>query len=112
MLGFRGNVLLLGEAKLHAPEVLAVAQSMAEASAAMLVDVAFAEDADAGQVIEALERRFAAAILVDLNVGPLKSEDDLRRLVAAARCPVVVLGANRIRLPAFEGAAGDPGNKG
>lgn len=40
-----------------------------------------------------LERIHASAVVLDLSAGPLRTYDQLRRVVAAARCPVVVLGA-------------------
>lgn len=39
-----------------------------------------------------LSRINAAAVLVDLATVPLQSEDDLRLLLEAARCPVCILG--------------------
>lgn len=38
-------------------------------------------------------RIHASAVVLDLSAGPLRTYDQLRRLLAAARCPIVVLGA-------------------
>ncbi len=40
-------------------------------------------------------RIHAAAVVLDLSAGPLRTYDQLRRLHAAARCPLVVLGAGQ-----------------
>ncbi|MCE8507586.1 AAA family ATPase [Ruegeria pomeroyi] len=51
----------------------------------------------AAEVLERIDRSRVAAIVVDLTVGPFTSEEDLRHLFSAARCPVVVIGATRIK---------------
>ncbi|TMM51191.1 hypothetical protein [Sulfitobacter sabulilitoris] len=40
-----------------------------------------------------ITRTNVQAVVVDLAHGPLRTHDDLRQLIEAARCPVVVLGA-------------------
>lgn len=40
-----------------------------------------------------VSRIFAAAVVLDLSAGPLRTKDQLRRLYEAARCPIFVLGA-------------------
>ncbi|MDW4551164.1 hypothetical protein R5H32_17515 [Defluviimonas sp. D31] len=49
---------------------------------------------------EALLRRVsrtnAAVVIVDLGAGPVRGPDALRRLLDAARCPVLVIGAGRV----------------
>jgi hypothetical protein len=95
MLGFQGNVLLLGEERSHSAAVLAVAHALAKASATTVFEVGAGDDEE--EIFDRVDRSRAAAIVVDLNVGPLTSEEDLRRLVSAARCPVVVIGVNRTR---------------
>ncbi|WP_170606367.1 hypothetical protein [Ruegeria arenilitoris] len=100
MLGFNGKVLLLGAAKIHSATALNLAQALAKASETSVLEIE-AGDVDAEEIFSRVDRSRTAAIVVDLNVGPLTSEEDLRRLVSAARCPVVVIGANRTRHPAL-----------
>lgn len=40
-----------------------------------------------------ISRMNAAAVVLDLSAGPFRTHDQLRVLLAAARCPVLVLGA-------------------
>lgn len=42
-----------------------------------------------------LSRLPAAALVIDISAGPLRSASDLRRLRLAARCPMIILGAGR-----------------
>ncbi|MDJ0630119.1 MAG: hypothetical protein QNJ44_17830 [Rhodobacter sp.] len=42
-----------------------------------------------------IARLHASAVVLDLSAGPLRTYDQLRRLFAAARCPIVVVGAGR-----------------
>lgn len=41
-----------------------------------------------------ISRMSASAVVLDLSAGPFRSHDDLRLVLAAARCPVLVLGAD------------------
>lgn len=50
---------------------------------------------DAGALLSRLSRIPAVALVVDLAAGPFHGVDDLRRLHAAARCPIIVFGAGR-----------------
>ena len=45
------------------------------------------------RLLSCLNRINAAAVVVDMKSGPLHNQDQLRQLLNAARCPVVVLGA-------------------
>lgn len=40
-----------------------------------------------------INRTSASAVVLDLSAGPLRTHDQLRHVLAAARCPVLVLGA-------------------
>ncbi|MCE8514990.1 hypothetical protein KBY24_12295 [Ruegeria pomeroyi] len=95
MLGFHGNVLLIGAPNSHSTKVLAMVRALANSSAAKISEVQATEEVAA--VFKRVDRSRVAAIVVDLNVGPLKSEEDLRHLFSAARCPVVVIGAKHIK---------------
>ncbi|WP_227269519.1 replication initiator protein A [Roseobacter weihaiensis] len=46
------------------------------------------------EAIAALDRTNAQAVVVDLSCGPIHSKAQLKSLVDASRCPVVVLGAS------------------
>ena len=47
-------------------------------------------------ILSRLERIHAAAVVIDARGGPFRTAEQIRGLVAAARCPVLVLGAARI----------------
>ncbi len=47
--------------------------------------------------LNALARTNAQAVLVDLRQGPVRNQSDLKALVEAARCPVIVFGASTIQ---------------
>lgn len=46
-----------------------------------------------GELLARIGRMHASAVFLDLSAGPLRTYDQLRSLLAAARCPVAVLGA-------------------
>lgn len=48
------------------------------------------------RMLARLERVHAAAVVIDVASGPFSGPEQIRRLVAAARCPVLVLGAARL----------------
>lgn len=50
----------------------------------------FASEAD---LLSRISRMNAAAVILDLSAGPIRTHDQLRRLLAAARCPALVFGA-------------------
>lgn len=54
-------------------------------------DFASIEDEDA--LLARIGRINAAAVVLDLGAGPLRTHDHLRHVLAAARCPVLVIGA-------------------
>lgn len=47
------------------------------------------------ELLARISRMNAAAVVLDLQAGPFHSHDQLRQLLAAARCPVLVLGAGQ-----------------
>ncbi|SDC34993.1 hypothetical protein [Ruegeria marina] len=109
ILRLRGSVLLLGAASLHSETSLAVAQALARANAAILQEIPLSDDVDEAAVFALVDRSPATAIIVDLNIGPIRTEEGLRRLVSAARCPVVVIGANRTRQSVADTQSGAAG---
>ncbi|TDK50024.1 hypothetical protein [Antarcticimicrobium luteum] len=48
------------------------------------------------EILARLERVHAAAVVIDAAGGPFRTAAQIRALLAAARCPVLVLGAARI----------------
>lgn len=54
------------------------------------------DSAPEAQILARLEQVHAAAVVIDAATGPFRSAEQIRRLVAAARCPVLVLGAARL----------------
>ncbi len=46
-------------------------------------------------LLERIARIHASAVVLDLATGPLRTYEQLRHLLAAARCPIVVLGAGQ-----------------
>lgn len=56
---------------------------------------------DTSALFARLGRINAAAVVIDLAASPVQTEDQLRQLLEAARCPVVVLGAEQFR-PSIE----------
>lgn len=48
------------------------------------------------EILSRLERLHASAVVVDAASGPFRTAAQIRALLAAARCPVLVLGAARI----------------
>ena len=73
------------------------ARSLADAMARSVSTVVETLTAEPAVLVDLVDRRYASAVVVDLGTGPFRNEEDLRRLFAAARCPVAVLGAERLR---------------
>lgn len=98
----RGTVLLLEAAG----SASTAARDLAEAMARGVSTTVSTLQAEPGALVELVDRRYASAVVVDLGAGPFRTVEDLRRLFAAARCPVAVLGAERLRRVETEGASG------
>jgi hypothetical protein len=93
----RSRVLLLGGQGGASEASRALAETIARASRTS-VSVLLPEDrADEEAIVALVERKHAAAVVFDLDAGPISGEEGLRRLYMAARCPIVALGAARIR---------------
>lgn len=78
-------------------ESMEVAESLATAMQTGVVMIQNAHQTTEGMIIDQISRVNAAAIVLDLDSGPLRSVDHLRDLFEAARCPVLILGASRFR---------------
>ena len=59
------------------------------------MDVFAGPNAPAAEIVARIDRSHAAILVVDLATAPFGDTRDLRRLLAAARCTCVVLGASR-----------------
>ncbi|MDU8925759.1 hypothetical protein RXV86_00015 [Alisedimentitalea sp. MJ-SS2] len=109
LLGHRGTHRQDGKVVLIAPPTVAqqsaveLAKDLAEALHVDLIVVSlgavetavqqrepFASEAD---LLAHINRTNASAVVLDLAAGPLHTHDQLRHLLAVARCPVLVLGA-------------------
>lgn len=96
VLRLRGPVLLLGGAGASAETPRALAAAVARACSTAVTEIALSAQSDLAQVFATIDRTRLAAIVADFTTAPLGGLGDLQRLVAAARCPVAVLGAGRI----------------
>ncbi|MBP0480902.1 hypothetical protein [Sagittula salina] len=93
----RGKVLLL-EAEGGASEAShSLAQTMARGVSTAVLPLRAERQTEPAALVDLVDRHYASAVVVDLGDGPFRSEDDLRQLFAAARCPLAVLGAGRLR---------------
>lgn len=100
----RGRVLVVAPPSADATEVAALGHDLAHRLGAELVAYPpppgnVSEDAktDLGDLLSWVNRINAQAVVLDLSLGPVRTLDDLRQLVIAARCPVLVLGAGVVR---------------
>lgn len=101
LLGFHGNVLLIGAATSHSTTVRTMVRALADAVSARIFEVQSTEEV--ATVFKRVDRSRVTAIVVDLNLGPLRSEADLRHLFSAARCPVIVIGAKNLKRTGDQG---------
>lgn len=114
LLGYRETHRHAGRLVLIAPPEAApqvsvdLATTLAEASKTGLLELCFGQDnwkrdlpgvqfenfETETAMLARLSRINASAVVLDLSAGPLRTEDQLRHLLAVARCPVLVLGAS------------------
>lgn len=105
LLGYRemhkrsGPVVLVTSAPAGSPRAEALATDLAGLLKAGVVVLAVSPDDGAPKappdqdVLARLSRINAAAVVIDMAASPMRTEDHLRQLLDAARCPVLVLGA-------------------
>lgn len=98
-----GHVVLIAPPPNTSRASVNVAKELALALQTETTSVSFGEAAEKAHAEEYFStedalmtrvgRIHASAVVLDLSAGPLRTYDQLRRLLAAARCPIVVLGA-------------------
>ena len=89
-----GKVLLLEPNNEPSDASLGLAGAMAQASATSVSLMRQQDSSDKDDLVARVDHSYVGAVVVDLAAGPIHGESDLRRLFAAARCPVAVLGAS------------------
>lgn len=90
-----GRVLLIAGPDTPAGPARALADALAREIGTDVVELG--QDAvSKSDILLRADRAYASAVVADFASGPLTTETDLRRLIAAARCPVAVLGAGRL----------------
>ncbi|MRU14053.1 hypothetical protein FDP25_01275 [Roseovarius sp. A21] len=104
---FRGlsRVVLLGGEKGPSEAARILAGALAQESRTS-VAVLSAETCADDQITALVERTHAVALVLDLQAGPVMSEESLKRVYMAARCPIVALGGARFgRITSKAGAS-------
>ena len=103
-----GRVVVIQPLSADTPEVRGLIEGLAGALRAEILQVVAAPEHDRGgggmadpatedQMLARIGRLNAAVVVVDATAGPLRTEDQLRHLLDAARCPVLVFGAAGIQ---------------
>ena len=92
----------------HSTEARNLAEALARASRTPVAVLLARAQADQDEIVALVDRRHAVAVVIDLDAGPVKGEESLRRLFMAARCPIVVLGAARAAAAMTATARGAP----
>lgn len=85
-----GRIILLETARREGGEAEAVVDALAAAPGARVERLPWPDD---GDTLDRLSRSHAAAVVVDLSGGKTLAEEELRRLIDAARCPLLIVGA-------------------
>lgn len=85
-----GRIILIGTEGGGGGEADTVVDALAAAPGARVERLPWPDD---GATLDRLSRSHAAAVVVDLSGGDVPTEDALRRLIDAARCPVLIVGA-------------------
>ncbi|MDU8945801.1 hypothetical protein [Ovoidimarina sediminis] len=93
----RSRVLLLGDQKGPSEASRSLAEAIArESHASVAVLLAKTQD-DEDAMVGIVERTHGTAVVVDLDAGPVRRAETLRRIYTVARCPIVALEAARVR---------------
>ncbi len=92
----QSRVLVLGTERGVSEASRRLGETLAGAMASTLTVLAEETEMAQEDLAVQIERQHVGAVVLELG-RPVDNEDSLRRIFAAARCPVVVLGAARIR---------------
>ncbi len=69
-----------------------LSQSLAKVLRANVLEIEFRESV--GELLSTINKTRATAIIIDTVSGPIRDKDQIRKLVDAARCPVLIVGAS------------------
>ena len=117
----RGRIVLVAPETGVSEDLDAVAHDLAAKMRADLVTVTLGDTgpsggteftwADETELLKWISRVRAAVVIVDLANGPFRTPDQLRKLMEAARCPVLVAGTAQANQAGAERPAQDEGNR-
>lgn len=93
----RSRVLLLGGQKGASKASRSLAEAIARSSQASVVIIIAETQDDEDAMVGIVERTHAMAVVVDLDAGPVRHAEGLRRIYTVARCPILALGAARVQ---------------
>ncbi|NNK79205.1 MAG: hypothetical protein HKP40_10880 [Litoreibacter sp.] len=93
----RGRVLLLRSRSATKDRAQEMASKLAQALRTVVSEVPPEEGEVSQDILARVDRSHASLVVADFRAGPLKTREELRRLLDAARCPVAVLGVAEIR---------------
>lgn len=87
----RGRVVAIPHEDGGEDDVMALAEGLARSIGAglMVIDDRLSE----AEILSRISATHAEVVVIDASAGPFRSTEQIRRLLAAARCPVLVLGA-------------------
>lgn len=97
----RGRVVLIAPPAGPAPQVAELAREIARATGTTILSLGLAQDghdgadetcANISALVARIGRLNCSAVVLDARAGPIRDVDTLRALLAAAHCPVVVVG--------------------
>lgn len=95
-----GPVVLVSPAGHRDGEAQTLAEELAAGLGTDTLTVAPARHATDGDaeaaLLDSIARMRASAVVLDLSAGPLRTPEQVRHLLEAARCPVIALGASKI----------------
>ncbi len=97
----RGRVVMLAPPDGESGDLAALADSLA--AALRIRRVTLPAGPDEAEILAQVDRIPAEVVLIDARHGPIRDIGQIRRLLGAARCPVLILGADAIRRPIEHG---------
>lgn len=93
----RSRILLLGGQKGASEASRSLAEAIARASNTSVTVMLAKAQEDEDAMVGLVDRTHATAVVVDLDAGPIRRAESLRRLYTVVRCPIVALGAARVQ---------------